>query len=257
MQHAPSRAIERFAGVRVLRKAKKMVVPKIAVVSGADHGLGSALAAQLVRRGYTVFAGRYDKDFDAGCLNPVNLPLDLGDQASIDAFAASVGQRTEGIDLLVNNAGILGDMKKTVADRLDRDDIRRVIEVNAIGTLMLTNALYPLIAAGRDKLIVNISSEAGSIGDCYRVGWFGYCMSKAANNMQGALVHNLLRQIGGRVIQMHPGHVRSYMRGHLDETGKLTPEASAVGILKTVLDTPAEVGERPVYMDYEGKRLNY
>ena len=122
---------------------------------------------------------------------------------------------------------------------------------------MLTNALFPLIEKSEDKLVVNISSEAGSVSDCWREGWCGYCMSKAANNMQGALVHNLLKKIGGQVVQMHPGHVRSYMRGHLDESGKLTPEESAKGILKTLLDQGIVPEEHPVYIDYEGKRLNY
>ena len=231
---------------------------KYALVSGADHGLGYELALQLAARGYRVIAGRYDMSEPAPEMDGITcLPLDLSDQGSIEAFAGESMRLTDRLDVLFNNAGILGDMGRTIADKLDREDIRRVIDVNAVGTLMLTNALYPLLSAGEGKLIVNISSEAGSISDCYRVGWFGYCMSKAANNMQGALVHNLFKQVGGRVIQMHPGHVRSYMRGHLDETGKLTPAESAFGILKTVLDTPLPDEDRPLYLDYEGKRLPF
>ncbi len=226
------------------------MMEKVAAVSGTDHGLGRELALQLTKRGYTVLAGKYNESEAAPeSSRIVYLPLDLTDQRSIDDFAGSVRQITDRIDLLINNAGILGDMKKTVAEKLDREDIRRVIDCNAVGTLMLTNALYPLIAGGSEKLIVNISSEAGSIGNCCRESWFGYCMSKAANNMQGALVHNLFKQIGGRVIQMHPGHVRSYMRGHLDETGKFTPEESARSILKTVLDTDLPAEDRPLYID--------
>ena len=234
-----------------------------ALVSGADHGVGLALTEGLARRGVEVLAG---------CLNPAEghvqrlaeaglsvegLPLNIADDASIAAFAAQVRKRTGRVELLINNAGVLGDMERTIADPLDREDIRRVIEVNAIGTLMLTNALYPLVLAGDGKTIVNIASEAGSIQDCWRVGWFGYCMSKAANNMQGALVHNSLRQSGGRVIQMHPGHVATWMRGHLDTTAAITPEQSAAGILHVVLDTPLPLGDRPLYLDYTGKELNY
>lgn len=232
---------------------------KYAVVSGTDHGLGAELIKELVARGYSVLAGRYGMSEENSAVQDgiIYFPLDLTDQRSIEYFAEEAHKITDKIDLLINNAGILGDMKKTIADPLDREDIRHVIDCNAIGTLMLTNALYSLISRGEQKLIVNISSEAGSINDCYREGWFGYCMSKAANNMQGALVHNLFKQIGGRVIQMHPGHVRSYMRGHLDETGKLTPAESAAAILKTVLDTELPSTDRPLYIDYQGKRLNY
>ena len=231
---------------------------KTAVVSGADHGLGRELVRGLLARGYSVFAGRFDMSQEGDSHERLTcLSLDLASQASIEAFAGEIAAKTDKIDLLINNAGILGDMQKTIDDSLDRDDITRVINVNAIGTLMLTNALFGLIKAGEGKLIVNISSEAGSINDCYRTGWFGYCMSKAANNMQGALVHNLFKQIGGRVIQLHPGHVRSYMRGHLDTTGKLTPEESAAAILRTLFERDLPVEDRPLYIDYEGKRLNF
>lgn len=87
------------------------------------------------------------------------------------------------------------------------------------------------------------------------MGWFGYCMSKAANNMQGALLHNTLRREGGQVIQIHPGHVATYMRGHLDTTAAITPDISARDILSTVLDTPRPILDRPWYLDYQGKEL--
>ena len=106
-----------------------------------------------------------------------------------------------------------------------------------------------------EKTVVNISSEAGSIANCEREGWFGYCISKAANNMQSALVHNNLRKQGGRMIAMHPGHVATYMRGHLDTTAKLTPKESAKGILQVVLDSELSQGKRPVYVDYKGDSL--
>ena len=121
----------------------------------------------------------------------------------------------------------------------------------------MTVAVLPLVLKSADRTVVNISSEAGNIGDCRRTGWFGYCMSKAANNMQGALIHNTLRPLGERVIQMHPGHVATYMRGHLDTTAKISPEESAAGILKTVLDTPMPVREHPLYLDFRGKELPY
>ena len=80
------------------------------------------------------------------------------------------------------------------SDDLDFDEISRVINVNAIGTLRVTNALSSLVLNSTEKTIVNISSEAGSIADCWRTGWCGYWMSKAANNMQSALVHTDLTQ---------------------------------------------------------------
>ena len=119
-------------------------------------------------------------------------------------FKASndIKNMTDHIDLLINCAGILGDMNKNLGDDLDFDEIMRVINVNAIGTLRITNALFSLVLNSSKKTIVNISSEAGSIADCWRTGWFGYCMSKAANNMQSALVHTDLTQRQATVVPL-------------------------------------------------------
>lgn len=235
---------------------------KYALVTGADHGVGLSLTENLLERGYTVVAGQFNEgetelkklqEKYLGKLHIVSLNISLDE--SVRNMKATVEKLIPHIDLLINNAGILGDMQKTWVDDLDYEEITRVINVNAVGPLRVSSALSELIIKGNDKTIVNISSEAGSITDCFREGWFGYGMSKAANNMQSALIHNSLKQLGGRVIAMHPGHVATYMRGHLDTTAKITPQVSAAGILKTVLDTELPVEERPLYLDYQGKRL--
>ena len=126
---------------------------------------------------------------------------DIGSDESIFKASNDIKNMTDHIDLLINCAGILGDMNKNLGDDLDFDEIMRVINVNAIGTLRVTNALSSLVLNSTEKTIVNISSEAGSIADCWRTGWFGYCMSKAANNMQSALVHNNIQKLGGKSLQ--------------------------------------------------------
>lgn len=237
---------------------------RYALVTGTDHGIGLELARQLLKRGYFVTACRYsEKETQIDVLKKEYprrmqaLPLDIGSDGSVAAMAEETAKTTPRLDVLFNCAGILGDMEKTVGDPLDFDEMLRVINVNALGALRVTNALAGHLGKGEGKLIVNISSEAGSIQDCWREGWFGYCMSKAANNMQGAIVQNALRKQGVRVIQMHPGHVATYMRGHLDATAPLTPEESAAGILRAALDTALPESERPLYLDYQGKALRY
>ena len=235
---------------------------KIGLVTGADHGVGLALAEELLSRGYYVIATRFhteevlvDKLKDSYPEQLEVVLLDIGKDESVAKMKKTVTTLVPHIDLLINNAGILGDMEKILGDELDFDEMLRVINVNALGTLRVTNALAELVIRSNNKTVVNISSEAGSIADCDRVGWFGYCMSKAANNMQSALVHNNLKKQGGRVISIHPGHVATYMRGHLDTTAKLTPEQSAKGILRVVLDEERTIGERPEYIDYKGDFL--
>ncbi len=237
---------------------------RYALITGTDHGIGLELARQLLERGYFVTACRVDpKEEQIDELQTAHpesmqvLTVDIGQDGSVAAMKAAVENSTPYLDLLINCAGILGDMQKTIGDTLDFDEMLRVINVNALGTLRMTNALAGHLLRGEEKLIVNISSEAGSIQDCWRVGWFGYCMSKAANNMQGALTQNALRAQGVRVLQIHPGHVATYMRGHLDTTASVSPPDSAAGILRVALDMPLPPSDRPLYLDYQGKELRY
>lgn len=243
---------------------------KIALVTGTDRGIGLALVEELLERGYYVVAtGRNPEAVKSALENAVKngeLPqgyeknvaivqLDIGKDESVAAMKEQVHNLVPHIDLLINSAGILGDMDRMLGEELDFDEMLQVINVNALGALRVTNALVDMVLGSEDKTIVNISSEAGSIGDCEREGWFGYCTSKAASNMQSVLVHNNLRKKGGRVIVIHPGHVATYMRGYLDTTAKLTPKESATGILKVVLDGDISVSERPAYLDYKGDAL--
>ena len=235
---------------------------KISLVTGADHGVGLALAEELLNRGYYVIATRFYAE--ESLLDELKnrypeqleiVSVDIGKDESVTKLKKTVTTLVPHVDLLINNAGILGDMEKVLGDELDFDEMLRVINVNALGTLRVTNALAELVIKSNDKTVVNISSEAGSIEDCDRVGWFGYCMSKAANNMQSTLVHNNLKKLGGKVIAIHPGHVATYMRGHLDTTAKITPEQSAKGILHVVLDEERTLGEKPEYINYKGECL--
>lgn len=237
---------------------------KYALVTGTDHGVGLALAKELLTRDYIVVAVRLnpgEKLIDELCSKNkdkmVVVQADIGSDASVAAMKEEVIKLVPQIDLLINNAGILGDMQKVLGDELDFDEMLKVINVNALGSLRVTNALVDLVLKSEEKTVLNISSEAGSIADCWREGWFGYCMSKSANNMQSTLVHNNLYKQNGRVIVMHPGHVATYMRGHLDTTARLTPEESAEGILKVVLDSGLETTERPLYINYKGEPLRW
>lgn len=233
-----------------------------ALVTGADHGVGLALVKNLLIRGFTVVACRLnpaEKQVDALKNEYADvlsiLELDVSKDESVANMAKSVASLVPHLDLVINNAGILGDMEKELGDDIDFNQILDIFNVNAVGPLRVSNALSSLVMKSTLKTIVDISSEAGSIHDCYRVGWWGYGMSKAANNMQGALVYNNIREKGGRVIQMHPGWVKSHIKGFYEDEADITPEESARGILHTVLDTELPVEERPLFLTYQGERL--
>ena len=235
---------------------------KYALVTGTDHGVGLELTRELLQREFFVVACRMnpeekqvDELMDRYPDRMAVIRLDIGDDQSVAALGEQVAALAPQLDLLINNAGILGDMHKVLGDELDYDEMLQVLNVNAVGTLRVTNALSKLVMMSDLKMIVNISSEAGSIRDCFRQGWFGYGMSKAANNMQSALVHNNIREHGGKVVIIHPGHVATYMRGYLDTTAKITAAESAKGILRVVLDSELPVEVRPLYLNYRGERL--
>jgi NAD(P)-dependent dehydrogenase (short-subunit alcohol dehydrogenase family) len=87
------------------------------------------------------------------------------------------------------------------------------------------------------KTIVNVSSEAGSLTTCGRTSWFGYCMSKAALNIQTRVLDNYLAPSGFRVISVHPGWLRTPMANF---EGPIAPEDAAARIARLILDAKPE-----------------
>jgi NAD(P)-dependent dehydrogenase (short-subunit alcohol dehydrogenase family) len=241
-----------------------MIMDPCACVTGADHGLGYALTEGLLEHGYAVFAGKYLPS--EGALDRLAekypdrlklVPLDISSTASVTAAAAVIRESTERLELLINNAALLGDIHTRVTEPIDFDEIQRIYNVNTVGALRVTNALVSLVLQSDSRLIVNISSEAGSIGTCWRDSWYAYCMSKAALNMQSALVHNEIKKSGGQVMVFHPGHVRSYMRGALDESGSLTPSEAAGRLLGWIAKHKEFMGEQPVFLNDRGEALEW
>ncbi|MGO4345678.1 SDR family NAD(P)-dependent oxidoreductase [Paenibacillus sp. MCAF9] len=243
-----------------------IVLKKTAFVTGADRGVGLALVKCLLELEYDVFAGQYAdhvpqldelKEAHAGRLQV--LQLDISSDESVARAFAATAARTDQLDLLINNGAILGDITATVLDRLHYAEMLDVFNVNTLGSLRMSQTFMPLLLKGESKFLLNISSEAGSISDCYRDSWYAYCMSKAALNMQSKLIHNGIKQLGGRVLVVHPGWVQTYMQGKLDAAATLTPKQSASAILKLVearisLDAASADCE---YVDYAGNALNW
>ncbi|QJC50968.1 SDR family NAD(P)-dependent oxidoreductase [Paenibacillus albicereus] len=239
---------------------------KHAFITGADRGVGYALALELLRRGYTVFAGRYMPQWQepeevpaAWAERLVPIALDVADGESVRAAAAEVARRTDRLDLIVNNAGIAGDKEASAFGEIDYEAMFRLFAVNAVGPLRVVQALSGLLLAGEDKLVVNISSEAGQINQTWREGWYGYCMSKAALNIESNILHNELKPRGGRVLVIHPGWVRSYMGGKLSEEGTFSAAESAAGIASVIDGHLADrtPREHPAFIDNTGAEMSW
>jgi NAD(P)-dependent dehydrogenase (short-subunit alcohol dehydrogenase family) len=112
------------------------------------------------------------------------------------------------------------------------------------------SAVSPLLKKGDRKLIINVSSEAGSIADCWRESEFAYSMSKAALNMQSKILQNYLKPRGFKVLAVHPGWMQTDMGG---ADADIPADEAAEGIFRL-----AEKNWNPddeIYMDYRGQPL--
>ncbi|SFM39037.1 NAD(P)-dependent dehydrogenase, short-chain alcohol dehydrogenase family [Paenibacillus sp. 1_12] len=239
---------------------------KFAFVTGADRGLGYELVLQLLNRQYTVFAGRYLRDWDQlhkavpeydGRL--IVMDLDVSDEASVQQAASVIKGHTSKLDVVINNAGIGGRKDDEIFGEIDFNNIIQLFNVNALGPLRVTQAILPLLMNGEDKLLVNISSEAGQINQTWREGWYGYCMSKAALNIQSNLVHNQLKNKGGRVLVIHPGWMKTYMSGKLNDSADVAAEEAASQIIETLLQYQEnkEVLTHPAFLNYKAEEMSW
>lgn len=211
----------------------------VAVVTGADRGLGFALCAGLLEAGWAVVAGQYMPDWPdlerLGTSYPERLmvaPLDVGSEASVRAAATAVAARFPRVDLLINNAGINPRSHLlSIREGQDYAGIGRTLDVNAVGPIRVVEAFLPLVDASPLKRLCFVSSEAGSITRSRRTASYGYCMSKAALNMAVTILFNDLRPQGYTFRVYHPGWMRSYMRGVKGTEGDMEPEEAAVPAL--------------------------
>lgn len=235
---------------------------RTAYVTGAERGLGLALVKLLLERDYTVFAGYYLADLPALAAlvkeypdRLVTMSLDVTSEEQVLAAARTIRSRTDSLNLLINNAGSAIDRSGTILDELYFDDMRRLMEINAYGPLRVTQSVIDLLLKPEWKMLVNISSVAGSVGLLTRTGQYGYTMSKSALNMQTKIIYNHFHDQGLQVRAIHPGWMRSLLFGDLDRMKDAPLESidSAQKIMD-LIHTDKDPGT-DFFMDYTGKIL--
>jgi NAD(P)-dependent dehydrogenase (short-subunit alcohol dehydrogenase family) len=230
------------------------------MISGANRGLGLEFVRQYLDEGWQVMALCRNADTALG-LRELGGPsrdlqvigLDVSDFAAVDALAARL--QGNGIDVLINNAGVFGP--KALAEKDPRQSFGHfdtavfssVFTVNALAPLKMAEAFYGHVLAGRHKKVVTITSSAGSIAGADG-GIYAYRMSKAAVNMAMA---NLAREAASDeviVTVLNPGWVRTDMGG---------PEAvievgDSIRRMRGIIDglTPEDSG---AFIDIDGGRL--
>jgi len=201
------------------------------VITGANRGIGLAMAQHLSKRGDTVIAAcrKSSPDLDASGPEVIE-EIDVTDDGSVSRLVNALNGRR--IDVLINNAGIL---TREGLDTLDWDAMRRQYEINTLGPLRVTKALLPGMSSGGKVAIV--SSRVGSIADNSSGGMYGYRISKTGVNMAGVCLAHDLREQGIAVVLLHPGYVRT---GMTNMNGETEPGDAARGLIARIDETTLE-----------------
>jgi NAD(P)-dependent dehydrogenase (short-subunit alcohol dehydrogenase family) len=191
------------------------------LITGANRGIGLALAQQFAARGDRVIAvcRQSSPALDATAAT-VEAGVDVSDDAAVEALAARLADAR--IDTLVLNAGILGQESLGAIDAAGFERMRRQFEVNALGPLRVAQALRDRMAEG-GKIGI-ITSRMGSVADNGSGGYYGYRASKAAVNAIGKSLALDLESRGIAVVLLHPGYVATDMVGG---NGDVSPAQAA------------------------------
>jgi NAD(P)-dependent dehydrogenase (short-subunit alcohol dehydrogenase family) len=230
----------------------------IALVTGANRGIGLEVTRQLAARGWTVLLGARSvakatsaaasltAHHGAGRVRVEALELDVADDASAAAAGAAVLDRHGRLDVLVNNAAVLYDTWQRGVTA-DLAVVQEAMQTNLFGAWRVTQAMLPALRRGRHRRVVNVTSEAGSLASM-GAGTPAYSISKAALN---ALTRVLSAELRGDRILVNavcPGWVATDMGG----PGGRPVEEGAASVLWAV-DLPDDGPTGGFFRD--GRRL--
>jgi len=191
------------------------------LITGANKSLGFETARRLVETGHTVLIGARDQERGRAAAESLGarfVQIDVTDDASVKAAAADVAAHEGAIDVLVNNAGVLGRVGPI--GEYTAADMSAVLDVNVVGIVRVTHAFLPLLRKSSNPVIVNVSSGMGSFGmtqDPARIeSQYAlplYCASKAAVTMLTTQYAKELKDL--RVNAVDPGQTATDFTGGL------------------------------------------
>jgi len=203
---------------------------KVALISGANKGIGFETARQLGKLGYVILLGSRDalkgevasRQLRGEGIDARVVKLDVNRQSDIDAAVKLVEKDFGKLDVLVNNAGVMlekGWTQNTTSET-KMENLRATFEANVFAVVSLTTALLPLLKKADAARIVNVSSILGSISmqatpgsPTYTTKLFAYNASKAALNMFTIHLAHELRKTKIKVNSAHPGWVKTDLGG--------------------------------------------
>lgn len=231
-----------------------MPAEKIALITGANKGIGFEIARQLGELGNVILLGARDEvrgknaaESLAGrgiTVEPVR--IDVTDPSSAAEAAADIEQRHGRLDILVNNAGIAGSFYGAPSEA-SAADVREVYETNVFGVVSVTNAMLPLLRRSAAGRIVNMSSHIGSLtlnsdpeSPFARLNLIAYQSSKTALNAITIAYAKELRDTPIKVNAADPGMVATDINNH---RGRRTPaEGAVIAVRLALLDDEGPTG---------------
>ncbi len=221
----------------------------IVLVTGANKGIGFGIAKHLGLSGWKVILGARDEKRAEKAINELRtagvdvlgwVNIELQDLESIEKAAKEVSQNYPGLTLLVNNAGIPGDMS---VDSLHTElsDIKKTLDVNFIGTFVLTKALIPLLAQNKGRIVnITVPSEISPY-------WhpLAYVTSKAAQNAMMGVMAIEFQQSGTplEIFSVHPGPTTTDLNGNMSLPGFHDIETVGLKMAELINDGKNHQGE--------------
>jgi NAD(P)-dependent dehydrogenase (short-subunit alcohol dehydrogenase family) len=194
-------------------------------ITGANRGIGLAMVKQYLARGDKVYAlCRNSSDELSQSAATVIDKVDVGNPETLPGALAKL--KDVNIDVLINNAGVLG--RESISD-WDPITIEHQFRVNAMGPLLVTQCLLPQLKKG--SKVALITSRMGSMSDNSSGGFYGYRMSKAALNMAGVSLAQDLKPRGIPVVLLHPGYVQTEM---VNYGGDISADDAAQGLIQGI-----------------------
>ncbi|BCY09751.1 SDR family NAD(P)-dependent oxidoreductase [Actinoplanes sp. L3-i22] len=223
---------------------------KIALVTGANKGIGYETARLLAEQGMTVLVGARDEELGAtaaAALGARFVRLDVSDDDSIARAAELVAAEYGRLDVLVNNAGITGSVEgaRGGPSRTSRAALRQVFETNVFGLVAVTNAFLPLLRKADAARIVNVSSEVGSFtsmtdpaNPLSGMAAIVYPTSKTAVNMITVMYAKELAGTGIKVNAAVPGHCATDLTRHTGDRSATDGATVSVHLATLPADGP-------------------
>jgi len=227
---------------------------KTVLITGANKGIGFETAKQMAQLGYFVYLGSRDKarGLDAisklkemGISNVECIEIDITNIHSVIQAKHELESKTEGLDILINNAGIAGEMPQNISTG-DMQNLRKVFETNFFGTVQTTQQFIPLLQKSNEPVIVNVSSELGSLtihnrrqNPNYEL-FDAYSCSKTALNAFTVMLANEFRNTNFKINSVTPGYTATDFNQY---KGLQTVEQGAKFIVNyATLDTDGVTG---------------